>query len=261
MEPNPMAAYDNMARLYDGMMGMYSAQNPHMNDDIPLYESFATNPMGRYLEVGCGTGRVLMPFLQRGQMMTGVDISDGMLQACRRKTKDYLEAGQLRLLRHNFTEKPMAEPHSGAFVSGCTLNYVPEALQQQFLQNIAASLESGAPIVLDLFHPWSLTNPEIQSQWIEKGSFETDEGAVTLRDKRWMVSDRTERRIQEFRLSDGRVVQSITDRNYIPPSRVKEMLEVAGFKSVSRLKGYNPEQTQDFTETSEPDNFVIVGYK
>lgn len=250
-----------MAKLYDAMFDHYRRFDNHVDDDIQFYLSFTRNPLDHYLEVGCGTGRILLPLLKAGYQMTGVDTSQGMLDVCIAKTNEYVQTKQLQLTNHNFSEKPLPQPHNGVFVTGFALNYVPEQLQLQFLRNIGASLTESAQIVLDLFVPLSLSKPKVQNKWIEKGEFDVEGKRISLRDKRWMLSPDVERRIQEFRHADGTVVSITTDRIYIPPQKAKEMLESAGFHDVSRYNGFAGQPTKDFSETLDKSNFVIVATK
>jgi SAM-dependent methyltransferase len=53
--------------------------------DIPFYEQRIPSPEARILELGCGTGRVLVPLARSCGCIRGVDISEAMLDICRRK--------------------------------------------------------------------------------------------------------------------------------------------------------------------------------
>ena len=53
--------------------------------DVGFYTALATEHGGPVLELGCGTGRVLLPTARAGVEITGLDLSDGMLSACRSK--------------------------------------------------------------------------------------------------------------------------------------------------------------------------------
>ena len=48
---------------------------------------YATKPARTILDLGCGTGGHVLPLAQRGYVMTGVDQSEGMLQAARVKAQ------------------------------------------------------------------------------------------------------------------------------------------------------------------------------
>lgn len=43
---------------------------------------------GRMVDLGCGTGRLVVPFAERGFDVTGVDLSDNMLRVCDQKRSD-----------------------------------------------------------------------------------------------------------------------------------------------------------------------------
>ena len=62
------------ARYYD--------QQDFPFDDIDFYISQIPSPQANILELGCGTGRVLIPLSQHCRYIHGVDLSPSMLQVC-----------------------------------------------------------------------------------------------------------------------------------------------------------------------------------
>jgi SAM-dependent methyltransferase len=56
-------------------------------DDVDFYVARAREARGPVLELGCGTGRILIPSALAGAEITGLDLSDLMLAACRRKAE------------------------------------------------------------------------------------------------------------------------------------------------------------------------------
>lgn len=58
-----------------------------LQKDITYYSDLATEAGGRVLEVGCGTGRVLLPIRRSGIDIWGVDLSEGMLGVLRKKAE------------------------------------------------------------------------------------------------------------------------------------------------------------------------------
>ncbi|HZL63875.1 MAG TPA: class I SAM-dependent methyltransferase [Thermoleophilia bacterium] len=54
-------------------------------DDIGFWEAIAADARGPVLELGCGTGRVLLPLARTGIEITGLDLSAAMLARCRAK--------------------------------------------------------------------------------------------------------------------------------------------------------------------------------
>ena len=66
--------YDRIARFYEVDM----ARNMRF-DDVGFYTALCARRGGRVLELGCGTGRILLPLLAAGVDAVGVDASAGML--------------------------------------------------------------------------------------------------------------------------------------------------------------------------------------
>lgn len=53
-----------------------------LNGDIEYYFSRLENTKGRILEPGCGTGRMLIPLMEKGLQVDGIDQSQEMMELC-----------------------------------------------------------------------------------------------------------------------------------------------------------------------------------
>ena len=56
--------------------------------DVDFFVNAAIESGGPVLEVGCGTGRILIPTARAGISITGLDLSDHMLDVCRADLKE-----------------------------------------------------------------------------------------------------------------------------------------------------------------------------
>src|SRR6266487_1827542 len=65
--------------------------------DIPFFVEAAKNAGSPVLEIGCGTGRVLIPTARAGLDIVGLDVSPHMLAVCRQRLRDESEAVQKRV--------------------------------------------------------------------------------------------------------------------------------------------------------------------
>jgi SAM-dependent methyltransferase len=65
----------------------YYDANPRNPDDIPFYRSRIRGPQSSVLELGCGTGRVLLPLARECAYIHGLDSSEAMLALCREKLR------------------------------------------------------------------------------------------------------------------------------------------------------------------------------
>jgi SAM-dependent methyltransferase len=79
-----MGSYDEIpgfGLLYDSVP-LYAARG-----DVPFYVAQAVSARGPVLELGCGTGRILIPIAREGVEITGLDGSSEMLARCRSKLR------------------------------------------------------------------------------------------------------------------------------------------------------------------------------
>src|SRR5260221_735552 len=72
--------YNTIARYYD-------AENENMTGDLELYSALAEESGGPILDVGCGTGRIMLHLAGDGHQVFGVDTSSAMLERARLKAK------------------------------------------------------------------------------------------------------------------------------------------------------------------------------
>jgi ubiquinone/menaquinone biosynthesis C-methylase UbiE len=73
----PIDIRDEAARYYD--------LNPEPLNDLPFYRAKIPSRDSSVLELGCGTGRVLVPLTNGCGHIHGVDISEAMISICRQK--------------------------------------------------------------------------------------------------------------------------------------------------------------------------------
>ncbi|MHB1001262.1 MAG: class I SAM-dependent DNA methyltransferase [Armatimonadota bacterium] len=82
---NPSVQFDEIAFLYDELMESVPYQE-WINYLDRILDTFNTKPHN-ILDLCCGTGRVSMLLADQGYHMSGVDISSGMIELARKKSK------------------------------------------------------------------------------------------------------------------------------------------------------------------------------
>lgn len=146
----PTSTFDVAAEAYAPFAPYYDAYTEH-----PLYEAWITGiealarehgvPGRRLLDLACGTGKSILPYLDRGWTVTGCDVVEEMLAIARRKC-----AGRATLVHADVTDLPVL----GTFdlvtclndVSNCLLD---EASLEGFLAGAGANLRPGGLLVFD----------------------------------------------------------------------------------------------------------------
>ncbi len=169
-----------VARLYDQVI-------PYRDrPDVDFFVDAAIQSGGSVLEVGCGTGRVLIPTAREGIPITGLDLSEHMLDTCRHKLKEEPQEVQDRAI--------LIQGDMRVFSLGKTFSLVTTPFrpfqhlltvedQLSCLTSIRQHLEPGGVLILDIFNP-SLKGLSADNLGAEAGAepeFTTRDGTKVLR--------------------------------------------------------------------------------
>lgn len=105
----------------------------------------------RVLDLGCGIGRLAIPFAQRNSTCTvvGVDISESMLELARSRTQGagppaFIE--RLKWLLGDGRTLPSTEPFHGAY-SAITLQHIPRDAAASYIKQIGERLVPGGAFI------------------------------------------------------------------------------------------------------------------
>lgn len=124
--------------------------------DISFFVDMAKEVGGPVLEVGCGTGRVLIPTAKAGIEITGLDLSEWMLDKCREKLDDESEETRNRT---KLVQADMRDFDLGREFTLITTPFRPfqhlTTVDDQFacLNSIHRHLSDYGLFVLDIFNP------------------------------------------------------------------------------------------------------------
>ncbi len=140
-------AMNRAARFFDADYAGYL-------DDLPLIEAYAQRTGGPLLELGCGTGRLLVPLAEAGYRVTGVDLSPEMLRLAAAKAEAVGMGDRVTLIQGDYRNAALAGPHRLAFVMMNTfLHLTTQADQLAALRHWRNHLAPGGLLILDVFHP------------------------------------------------------------------------------------------------------------
>ena len=147
---SPVDEYAATADFYDHVI-------PYRDrSDVGFFVAAAQAAGGPVLEVGCGTGRVLLPTARAGVAIVGLDSSPGMLAVCRRRVAAEPEPVRSRI---ELVEADMRDFKLGRRFALVTLPFRPfqhllnVADQLACLTTIREHLVPGGRLILDLFNP------------------------------------------------------------------------------------------------------------
>jgi SAM-dependent methyltransferase len=122
---------------------------------IPFIEKTKVISKGlKVMEVGCGEGGVMLPFLKRGCECVGVDLDAPRVDVARDFLKEYTNSGQLTLLVKNIYDQDFIDQYKGYFdliILKDVIEHVPD--QNSFIPHLASLLNKKGQIFFG-FPPW-----------------------------------------------------------------------------------------------------------
>lgn len=118
--------------------------------DVDFYRSLAVAAGGPVLELGCGTGRVLLPIAQEGIRCAGVDLSRSMLDILAAEAPPNLTVAHSRMQDFDLGEQRFKLIYA-AFRSFQHLYTIEDQLRT--LACVRRHLDEGGLLALDVFAP------------------------------------------------------------------------------------------------------------
>ena len=221
---------------------LYDCVVPYANrPDVAFYVDEARSAGGAVLELGCGTGRVLIPTARAGLEITGIDASSSMLGICRQRLGAEPPEVQSRV---TLIEADMRSFDLGRQFALATIPFRPfqhlVTVDDQLacLAAIRRHLSDNGRLVLDIFNPSLdlLANHPLGEESGHEPEFVTPDGRRVIRCYRTVAQDRFQQTgshelIYDVTHPDGskeRLVHSFTLR-YLFRFEAEHLLARAGF--------------------------------
>ena len=147
---------------------LYHAHHRDYIDDLPFWLDLAKEQPGFILELGCGTGRVLIPLAEAGYRTVGIDNDPGMLAVL----IDNLPAShknKVEVLQADFASFHFNQQSSLIILPCNTYSTLNVGIRHQVLQCVRRHLKTGGFFAVSIPNPTILSRlesndePEIES--------------------------------------------------------------------------------------------------
>lgn len=220
--------------------------------DRQMYRDLTNSSGEPVLDVGCGTGRLLLEYLADGLDVDGVDVSPEMLAICAEKAKQ--SSLPATLYAQSMEQLDLPRQYQTIIVPSFSFQLVPDLSDaKKALAGFYRHLLPGGSLALSIWHIKREGPAEWGDWWavIEKDGFE---GGRTL--KRWersMYDPKTQLRHTENRyelIENGEIVytenhrRSPELRNYTM-GQITSLLQKAGFSEIQAFSGFSNEPATD----------------
>ncbi len=269
----PKTSYDateDYGVLYD-QVPAYVARG-----DVSFYLQEAAEtgtPASKVLELGCGTGRILLPLARAGHHVTGVDSSASMLESCRTKLALESPETRSRVAIRQADVRDFAVPlgEGDAREGGYTLAIAPFRVLQHLtspsdqlrcLATIRQHLRPAGRLVFDVFNPhYPLMTSDRSAEAEETPELALPDGrhmrrAVRVLGVNWREQISDVELIYYVRSKTGaeqRIVQGFPMR-WFGPAELEHLLARAGFRVTVMYGNFDRSALRD----SSPEIVVVA---
>lgn len=121
---------------------------PFIEQALPIDSSL------KVLDIGCGDGGVLLPFLEKGCTCTGIELDTLKSSFAEKFLASFIEKGQVEIVNQNIYEEAALEKYSGQFdliILKDVVEHIPD--QERFIPYLKKFLRPGGYVFFG-FPPW-----------------------------------------------------------------------------------------------------------
>jgi SAM-dependent methyltransferase len=160
---------------YDLIAPYYDLEHAGYQDDVDLYLNYAAAAGAPILEVGCGSGRLLLPLAEQGYAVVGVDTASAMLKLAQKRVDAAGLTDRVTLVQGDARALRLDQRFRLAFVGlNSFAHFTTRADQQAVLAALATHLLPNGVLILDLPNADLRRYQEAEGQLFHQGTWTDD---------------------------------------------------------------------------------------
>ncbi|MES1165744.1 MAG: class I SAM-dependent methyltransferase [Verrucomicrobiota bacterium] len=254
---------------------LYDWENRHRRTDIAFYRMLADERGGPILDLGCGTGRLVVPLARDGHRVVGVDLSPVMLAGARARLgrTAHAVAGRAMLVRGDLRALPLAG--RGRFPLAVAAfhtvqHFVDDGDLLAFFRGVRRAIGRRGWFAFDVFFP----DPRWLSRPFNRRFDRTVfHHPVTRQKMAYSFSHRLDaarralhmrffyQRLTDGGAPEGRERSVRLCHRQLPPDDVAALLRRAGLRILSRWGGFNGEPMPSNGATDTEQHVYLAGWR
>lgn len=219
-------------------------------EDSDFFEHWIRKGEGPALEIGCGDGRLLIPFLSKGLKVEGVDLSPHMLEQCRKKAEKnkvaptlYCQAMQQLKIPHRYAT--IYIPY-GTFMLLSSLDDVKKALSG-FRQHLLPGGRLLIPLLIPTETDIHQKAPSHDEWRLRREGTRSDGSTIRCFEKaHFDLVNQTEDAAYLYTVTkDGQVIATEEEELHMrwhTQPQMEKLLSQAGFKEIDCYREYTDEK-------------------
>lgn len=247
---------------YAAIAELYDLEHAGYDDDLDLYRQLAQATDQPLLELGCGSGRLLVPLATAGSQLTGLDRSPPMLARAAAVVAAAGVTDRVTLCRGSMVEADQViSGHFGLIILALNglLHVATAAEQRQTLASARRLLAPGGRLVTDLLNPVPAflhameQGVQHEGSWLQAGGGQVDKfasrrvfpAAQQIETDLWYDLTNPDSSLHRF--------TSSFPMRYLHRAEVELLLELAGFTAWQVYGSYELDRYDD-----DSDRLLVI---
>ncbi len=232
---------------YELIAPYYDLEHARYQDDIDLYLNYAAVCGSPVLEIGCGTGRLLLPLAQQGFQLVGVDLSPAMLARARQSLEEQKMLSQVELVEANAQTLQLSQRFRLAFVGlNSFAHFTTRDAQRAVLAALHAHLLPGGLLILDLPYGDLRRYQQAEGQMFHQGTWIDESRNEVVTHLLAVTRDATGRALHLTHFYDVHPQGGLLHRTVVQstlallsPGEVELLVESCGFRPLHLFGDYD----------------------
>jgi len=225
-----------------------------IDGDIEYYSKKLKNLSGRILEAGVGTGRLLVPLIQSGLTVDGVDLSNEMLEQCKKNMDEHGVSGNL--YNQDLTKLSLPYKYDAIIIPTGSFCLLPKLKIKEILNGFNNHLNNNGKVILDLEMPFDFKEGDSSSS---KFSLSEDTGIIltTFNEKIDWFEQKVSSISKYELIKNGAVIETEYSNftlYWYGISEFEILLNQSGFKNIQYEIGYGKNLSQIITFIAEKND-------
>lgn len=225
--------------------------------EIRLMDSFLQRFPGRALEIGCGSGRLLLPLLKDHPRFEGLELSQDMIRLCRASAE---ESGLQPVIHHGDMSEWVPESRYHALLAPA-FTFQLAADPAATLRHWHSLLVPGGGLYLTVFIPFAELEGDLaENEWYPDHETTLPDGRVAKLDTLHRIDQENQQieRRHRYYFSDTPAVfhESCQNLQWFTPEQLTELLQASGFRVAASFVDFSPSRTPTWEEIDESDGIL-----
>ncbi len=225
--------------------------------EVSLMERFLASHPGRALEIGSGSGRLLLPLLADHPEVEGLELSDDMIRLCLETAE--LAGEQVVVHRGDMTDWKGEKPYHSLLVPAFTFQLAEDPAAT--LRHWRTLLVDGGGLYLTIFIPFAELEGDMEEDvWHPDHEAPLADGRTAKLDTLHRIDPEKQilERRHRYYFADlpATFHESRQTLRWFTPDQLTELLAAAGFGVTEAFVDFDPARPATRTEIDESDGIL-----